>query len=99
MLSFAGADGVYGAASEMPILRDPDPNLIPLPAAAVRRVAAAVAPYAFEQLYGAWWGLNVLADAAGAVRRSVARYEAALAGAHAGETAETSVPAPVPASA
>ena len=57
------------------------PNLIPLSAAEVRRVAAAVAPYAFEELYGAWWGLNVLADAAGAVRRSAARYEAALAGA------------------
>ena len=30
MLTSAGADGVYGAASEMPILRDPDPNLVPL---------------------------------------------------------------------
>jgi hypothetical protein len=29
MLSFAGADGVYGTASEMPILRDPDVNLVP----------------------------------------------------------------------
>jgi hypothetical protein len=80
------------------------PNLIPLPAAEVRRIGAVVEPYAFEQLYGAWWGLNVLADAAGAVRRSVARYEAALAGvpgvvppvsAPAGARGgETSVPAP-----
>jgi hypothetical protein len=83
------------------------PNLIPLPAAEVRRIAAAVAPYAFEQLYGAWWGLNVLEDAAGAVRRSAARYEAALAAvpgtAPVGSSAEwavwtpegeTSVPAP-----
>ena len=30
MLAFAGADGAYGTATEMPILRDPDPNLIPL---------------------------------------------------------------------
>jgi hypothetical protein len=72
------------------------PNLIPLPAAEVRRIGGVLAPHPFEQLYGAWWGLNVLADAAGAVRRSVARYEAALAGAPAGARAaggETSVPA------
>src|SRR3954447_19022125 len=29
MLTFAGADGVYGAPAEMPILRDPDPALRP----------------------------------------------------------------------
>ena len=31
------------------------PNLIPLPAREVRRVAAAVEPYVFEWIYGAWW--------------------------------------------
>lgn len=54
------------------------PNQIPLPASEVRRIGEAVEPLAFERLYGAWWGRNVLADAKGAVRRSVARYLAAL---------------------
>ena len=56
------------------------PNLIPLSAAQVRRVVDAVAPYPFEQLYGAWWGRNVLADGRGAVLRSAERYVAALRG-------------------
>jgi len=55
------------------------PNLIPLPAAEVRRIADAVRPLAFDRVYGAWWGLNVLADARGAVLRSADRYVAALA--------------------
>jgi hypothetical protein len=54
------------------------PNLIPLPAATVRRIAAAVTPYAFDRLYGAWWGLAVQVDAKAAVERSAARYLAAL---------------------
>jgi hypothetical protein len=57
------------------------PNLIPLPAAVVRRVAAAVAPYAFDRLYGAWWERVVARDAKAAVARSAARYIAALGGA------------------
>jgi hypothetical protein len=54
------------------------PNLIPLPAATVRRIADAVAPYAFDRLYGAWWGRVVWTDARAAVERSAARYIAAL---------------------
>jgi glyoxylase-like metal-dependent hydrolase (beta-lactamase superfamily II) len=54
------------------------PNLIPLPAAAVRRIADAVAPYAFDRLYGAWWGRVVQEGAKAAVERSAARYIAAL---------------------
>jgi hypothetical protein len=54
------------------------PNLIPLPAATVRRMAAAVAPYPFERLYGAWYGKVVASDAAAAVVRSAERYAAAL---------------------
>jgi len=49
-------------------------NDIPLGARAVRRIAAAVAPYPFERLYGGWPGHVVAADAKGAVARSVARY-------------------------
>lgn len=54
------------------------PNLIPLPAATVAAIAAAVAPYPFERLYGGWWGKVIDTDAQAAVQRSAARYIAAL---------------------
>ena len=56
------------------------PNLIPLPAATVRQVVAAVEPFAFDCIYGAWWDRNVVGDAKAAVARSAARYIAALGG-------------------
>jgi DNA-directed RNA polymerase subunit RPC12/RpoP len=57
------------------------PNYIPLNAAAVQRIAAAVEPFEFERLYGAFWGDVIFNDAKGAVRRSVERYVQAIAGA------------------
>jgi hypothetical protein len=54
------------------------PNLVPLDAASVERIAAAVQPYAYERLYGAWWDMHVEQDARAAVARSVARYLAAI---------------------
>jgi hypothetical protein len=56
------------------------PNLIPLPEAGVQAIGAALAPYAFEQIYGAWWDHVVRRDGAEIVRRSVARYGRALRG-------------------
>lgn len=56
------------------------PNLIPLPVAAVRRVAAAVAPYRFDRIYGAWWDRVIEHDAQAAVARSAERYIAAIEG-------------------
>ena len=56
------------------------PNLIPLSARAVRGVVAAVEPYAFERIYGAWWDRVVFEDAKTAVARSAARYIKALEG-------------------
>lgn len=53
------------------------PNLIPLPAAAVERIRAALDPLAYETIYGAWWG-TVIGDGRGAVERSAARYVAAV---------------------
>jgi hypothetical protein len=50
------------------------PNYIPLGAGAVRRIVAALEPYRYDQIFGAWWGRNVLADAQQAVARSAARY-------------------------
>lgn len=54
------------------------PNLIPLPAATVQRVVAAVEPYPFERIYGAWFGRVVAADAKAAVHRSAERYIRAI---------------------
>jgi hypothetical protein len=56
------------------------PNLVPLPDAEVQRIAAAVEPFAFEAIYGAWWGRLIPSDAKDVVRRSAARYTRALAG-------------------
>ncbi len=54
------------------------PNLIPLNARAVQHIVAAVEPFAFDRIYGAWWGRVVAADAKAAVRRSAARYIRAI---------------------
>jgi len=50
------------------------PNLIPLGPAAIRRILERIEPFAFEQIYGAWWKANVLAHAKTAVVQSAERY-------------------------
>ena len=57
------------------------PNLIPLGAAAIRRIVAAVEPYPYDRLYSAWPGAVVDADAQVAVQRSADRYVGLIAGA------------------
>ena len=52
------------------------PNLIPLPAAEVERIAAALAPWEFERILGAWWDRLVPRDGSEVVRRSAERYAA-----------------------
>ncbi len=54
------------------------PNLIPLPASRIRKIAAAVQPFPFERIYGAWWERVVTEDGRAAVARSAERYVAAL---------------------
>jgi hypothetical protein len=56
------------------------PNLIPLPEAAVERIAAALAPFPFETIHGAWWGRLVPHDGKRVVERSAERYGRALRG-------------------
>ncbi len=56
------------------------PNLIPLDAAGVRGIAAAVEPFRFDRIYGAWWEMVVARDAKQAVRRSAERYLRAIGG-------------------
>jgi glyoxylase-like metal-dependent hydrolase (beta-lactamase superfamily II) len=54
------------------------PNYIPLNAEAVRRIARAIAPLAFDRIYGAWWDRNIGTDAKAAFGASVQRYLAAI---------------------
>jgi hypothetical protein len=54
------------------------PNLIPLPEAAVARIASALEGFGFEMIHGAWWGTIVPRDGSAVVARSAARYARAL---------------------
>lgn len=56
------------------------PNYIPLGRKAVEAIAAKLAPYEFEAIFGAWWDLVVRADGKAALQRSVARYLEAISG-------------------
>jgi glyoxylase-like metal-dependent hydrolase (beta-lactamase superfamily II) len=54
------------------------PNLIPLPASKVERIAAALEPWRFQRIVGAWWERVVPRDGSEVVRRSAERYVRAL---------------------
>ena len=56
------------------------PNLIPLPSASVRRIAASVGPLDFDRIYGAWWDRVIPSDGKGVVARSADRYVRAVEG-------------------
>jgi hypothetical protein len=49
------------------------PNLIPLPTEAVRRIVAAVDPFPFDRIYGAWWDLVINTNAKAGVAYSAER--------------------------
>ncbi len=50
------------------------PNLIPLGAAAIRRILETLRPYRFERIYGGWNGRVVAIEGSDAVERSAERY-------------------------
>jgi hypothetical protein len=54
------------------------PNYIPLSGPAVRRVVAAVAPFRYDRVHGAWWEATIAAGARESVDRSAARYLRAI---------------------
>jgi hypothetical protein len=56
------------------------PNMIPLSPAQVNHIVAAVEPFAFDRIYGAWWDTIVAEDAKAAVTRSADRYICAVQG-------------------
>ena len=55
------------------------PNMMPLSAATVRRIADTLAPWQFERIYGAFPGRQVMAGGTRVVQRSAARYIELLA--------------------
>jgi hypothetical protein len=56
------------------------PNYIPLPEAEVRRVVDALAPFDYERIFGAWWGMVIPSDGRAIVERSAQRYISAING-------------------
>ncbi len=56
------------------------PNHIPLDEATVLDIARRAERFAFDRVYGGWWGRVVVQDGAAAVRRSADRYVARLHG-------------------
>jgi len=50
------------------------PNLVPLGHAAIQQILEGVQPFAFDQIYGAWWNANVSSNAKATVKRSAERY-------------------------
>ena len=56
------------------------PNLIPLDPQTITDIVARVQPFAFDRIYGGWWGRVVVADGPAAIRRSAERYLARLRG-------------------
>ncbi|MCW6508264.1 MBL fold metallo-hydrolase [Lichenifustis flavocetrariae] len=50
------------------------PNMLPLPATEVRRIAALLAPWRYARIYGVFAGLDVVHDGPAIVARSAARY-------------------------
>ena len=83
----AGGEGALFTGDTIMVVADPRwmsfmrsfPNLIPLNRRAVERIVAAVEPYAFDQMYSAWWGAVASEDAKARLSRSAARYIAAIA--------------------
>lgn len=56
------------------------PNHIPLDEATVLDIARRAERFAFDRVYGGWWGRAVVHDGAAAIRRSADRYVARLHG-------------------
>jgi hypothetical protein len=84
----AGGRGALLTGDTITVVQDRDwvsfmwsyPNLIPLDGTTVLAIADRVRPFAFDRVYGGWWGRVVVHDGAAAVRRSAQRYVARLAG-------------------
>jgi hypothetical protein len=56
------------------------PNLIPLPASSVKRIAASTGRVEYDRIYGAWWDRLIPTGAKEVVERSAQRYVKAVTG-------------------
>jgi hypothetical protein len=56
------------------------PNYIPLGPGAIHRILAAVQPFEFDRVYGAFHPMDLIGDGKGAVSRSAERYLRAISG-------------------
>jgi glyoxylase-like metal-dependent hydrolase (beta-lactamase superfamily II) len=56
------------------------PNYIPLPEAAIRGIVAALEPFDYERIFGAWWDSVIPGDGRAIVERSARRYISAING-------------------
>ncbi len=56
------------------------PNMIPLPTREVERMAACIARFQFETVYGIFWDLVIPRDGSAVIARSARRYIAAIGG-------------------
>lgn len=82
----AGGRGALLTGDTITVVQDRDwvsfmwsyPNLIPLDAATVEHIASQVDRFAFDRVYGGWWGRVVVEDGPAAIRRSADRYIARL---------------------
>jgi hypothetical protein len=82
----AGGNGAIMTADTITVVPDTRwvsfmysyPNLIPLPAREVRRIAATTNPFAFDRIYSAWWDRVLDHDAKERLAKSVERYIAAI---------------------
>ncbi len=54
------------------------PNYIPVGPSTVRQIIAVLEPYPFEQIFGGWFGQNIMKDAKQAFQYSAERYLAAI---------------------
>ncbi len=78
----AGGRGVLFSGDMPQVAQDPRwvsflysyPNMIPLSAAKVRRIANTLAAYRFDRIYGSWTARVVPTDGAAVVARSADRY-------------------------
>jgi hypothetical protein len=84
----AGGRGVLCSADTLTVTVDRKflsfmrsyPNLIPLSAEQVRRIGTAMAPFAFDAIYGHYFDRVIRADAKRALEASIERYVAAVGG-------------------
>jgi len=54
--------------------------MMPLPATTIRRIAAALEPWAFDRIYGAFVGRDVAENGSAVVQRCAERYIELLEG-------------------